>query len=386
MAIVITGCATPGPPKPPSLNLPKPVSDLSAERRSDLVELHWTTPDKTTDGIDVKAPLSAEICLDAGAGAATAKTCTTVVRLGAKPGESQATIPVPSALATGPARLLVSRVILYNASGRTAGPSAPVFVAGGAAPQPITNLHATAVPEGAMIEWQPLASDATTPGASVELLRTDLTSPDTKRAKPAAPPTPTSTKPAKPHKKTKSAAATKAQPAPSPADQPANTIHLSVPSGDPSRGGGTIDRSVSTGDTYVYSAHRVLKVAIDGHQLRLVGDSSGAATLVVRDTFPPAVPTGLDAVANPVSDVNKVASIDLSWAPDIDVDLAGYLVYRQSSPGGEFVRLTPTPIIAAAFSDATATPRQRYTYRVTAVDTSGNESKPSAESHEQINP
>ena len=46
------GCASPGPPQPPSLNLPEVVKDLTAERVGDVVQLHWTTPDMTTDRLD----------------------------------------------------------------------------------------------------------------------------------------------------------------------------------------------------------------------------------------------------------------------------------------------------------------------------------------------
>src|SRR5437764_13490555 len=51
-ALAITamaGCATPGAPLPPSLDLPKPVTDLRATRMGDQVTLTWTLPSETTD-------------------------------------------------------------------------------------------------------------------------------------------------------------------------------------------------------------------------------------------------------------------------------------------------------------------------------------------------
>ncbi|HEY1965698.1 MAG TPA: hypothetical protein VGG59_12240, partial [Acidobacteriaceae bacterium] len=36
------GCASPGQPRPPSLNLPEVVKDLTAQRVGDVVELRWT--------------------------------------------------------------------------------------------------------------------------------------------------------------------------------------------------------------------------------------------------------------------------------------------------------------------------------------------------------
>ena len=109
--------------------------------------------------------------------------------------------------------------------------------------------------------------------------------------------------------------------------------------------------------------------------------------MLLRDVFPPAAPTGLEAVPGGVAEAEH--SIDLSWTPNTDSDLAGYLVYRQqvsssSSPAGSTARLTSTPIVAPAYQDRTAIAGQRYAYRVTAIDTSGNESAPSAVVRETI--
>src|SRR5438067_11853732 len=46
---LLAGCATPGAPLPPSLDLPKPVTDLRATRMGDQVTLTWTLPTETTD-------------------------------------------------------------------------------------------------------------------------------------------------------------------------------------------------------------------------------------------------------------------------------------------------------------------------------------------------
>src|SRR5277367_6498851 len=56
------GCASPGPPQPPSLKLPEMVKDLTAQRVGDVVRLHWTTPSTTTDNIDIKGPMTADVC------------------------------------------------------------------------------------------------------------------------------------------------------------------------------------------------------------------------------------------------------------------------------------------------------------------------------------
>jgi hypothetical protein len=382
-AFLLNGCATPGPPKPPTLNLPKAVTDLAAERIANTVVLHWSTPEKNTDNLNlnVKAPIFAEICRETGSEASAAKpTCTPVLKFGVKPGPTQFVDTLPAPLAAGPARLLVYRVRILNAAGRFVALSAPAFSAAGAAPSLIANLHATAIPAGVMVEWQPVSSDT---GINVELDRTDLDLAKELAAKAAAKPAPPAPQP-KPtkSKRNKPASSTSSKPKSgiTSSNQPTAEVHLSA-DGD----AGTIDRTARTGDTYTYAAQRVLTVDLDGHHLLLRGEQSPVIALQVRDTFPPAVPVGLAAVPNPVSDTNKQPSIDLSWEPDTDADLAGYLVYR-SLGSGEFIRLTPAAITASAYSDIAAAPGQRYSYRVTAIDITGNESKPTPQVQEQLNP
>src|ERR1700730_6217599 len=53
---MLAGCASVGPPLPPSLELPKPPSDLGAQRKGDRVLLTWTVPSVTTDRQRVRRP------------------------------------------------------------------------------------------------------------------------------------------------------------------------------------------------------------------------------------------------------------------------------------------------------------------------------------------
>src|SRR6266567_2366170 len=93
------------------------------------------------------------------------------------------------------------------------------------------------------------------------------------------------------------------------------------------------------------------------------GVASGA------DTTAPTIPTNFSAV------VNSCSRVDLSWAPATDPKgsqsgLAGYKVYRNSS-------LISTLGLITTFSDASLAANAVYTYQVSAVDISGNESLPS---------
>src|SRR5260370_31049008 len=161
------GCASPGPPQPPSLNLPEVVKDLTAERVGDVVRLHWTTPEMSTDHLDVKGAMTAEICrITVTAPTSQTPACVPIPRMPVQPGPTQGVEALPSALIVDPATLLAYRVQIFNAKAHSAGLSPEAFAAAGTAPPPVEQLRATATPDGALLEWQP-----TSPPATVELDR-----------------------------------------------------------------------------------------------------------------------------------------------------------------------------------------------------------------------
>jgi hypothetical protein len=141
------------------------------------------------------------------------------------------------------------------------------------------------------------------------------------------------------------------------------------------------------GETYQYTAQRVQSVSLGNHPLELRSPVSSPVMIAMRDTFPPHTPSGLEAVPGGATAADR--TIDLSWTPDSDADLAGYFVYRQEvDPKGvvtsTVTRLNTTPVAGPAYRDQTALAGHRYTYRVTAVDTAGNESAPSADVQETL--
>jgi hypothetical protein len=90
-------------------------------------------------------------------------------------------------------------------------------------------------------------------------------------------------------------------------------------------------------------------------------ESSAPACVTPRDTFAPAAPSALQAVASH-------GAVSLIWDANTERDLAGYLVLRGVAPGGTFERLTAEPIRETTFRDTTAKPGVRYAYAVVAVD------------------
>src|SRR5579864_4176569 len=68
LAALPAGCASPGVPLPPSLELARPVTDLRAIRKGNIVRLTWTNPSQTTDHQNLGHGGVVEICkaLDTG--------------------------------------------------------------------------------------------------------------------------------------------------------------------------------------------------------------------------------------------------------------------------------------------------------------------------------
>lgn len=93
------------------------------------------------------------------------------------------------------------------------------------------------------------------------------------------------------------------------------------------------------------------------------------------DTVPPSIP--LDVTASPSED----GGVQLDWAANtIDPDLAGYVVYRSTSPQRGFQPITDRPVPTNVYVDRQARAGQNYWYSVSARDVHLNESSRSSSS------
>ena len=170
----VAGCANPGIPKPPSLHIPATVTDLTGQRVGDRVMLHWTSPSRTTDGLDLTGPTTVEICRDApmipqpggvlrdrSGAAAASGPCLIVLGTPGHSGDSTALVPLPAnALATaGPPQISAYRVRILNTAGRSAAPSAPVLIPGGPTPLPVAGFRAVQRKNGVLLEWDRLSPE-----------------------------------------------------------------------------------------------------------------------------------------------------------------------------------------------------------------------------------
>jgi hypothetical protein len=99
--------------------------------------------------------------------------------------------------------------------------------------------------------------------------------------------------------------------------------------------------------------------------------------VVPKDTFPPAVPTGLASLGGP-------GTVTLSWNPNRETDFFGYKIWRRAEGGADFVLLTARPIPENAYADGSVEKGRRYDYAISAVDQTGNESGRSAVVSETI--
>jgi len=115
-------------------------------------------------------------------------------------------------------------------------------------------------------------------------------------------------------------------------------------------------------------------------EIQFEGDDTPPVRVFAHDVFPPAVPSGLQAV---FSGVGQQPFIDLIWAPDTDADLAGYNVFRHEG-GAEAVKINSELVKTPAFRDMNVASGKTYIYSVSAVDVRGNESARSQEASEAV--
>ena len=125
-----------------------------------------------------------------------------------------------------------------------------------------------------------------------------------------------------------------------------------------------VDTKAVIGSSYIYAVTSVARRAP-------ILESAIQREVEVRynDRFPP----------QPVQDLvalSEDGKIRLVWSASDSLDVAGYRVYRRDGAGGEFRSLQPQARPETEFEDGTLTFGVRATYRVTAVDSTGNESEP----------
>lgn len=344
--LLSTGCAAPGAPQPPSLRLPVAADNLSAVRKGNRVTLTWSSPTETTDHQAMRWPSTTRICrvlnqFPVNACGEPVKQINSAELVSVAPGARRPLVSFedvlpPGAIATQNQATYAIEVV--NQRGRSAGLSNQVRVPLLPVAPPPADFRATLDAQGPLLEWSVPSIFAPSAGISYRLRIYRRT-----------------------RGKTDFALA---------GEQPYH------PGEDEAR-----DRNFEWEQQYDYKITSVTVLATPGRPtVEVEGDDSKAVHLTVHDVFPPAVPTGLQAV---FSSVGQKPFIDLTWAPDTVDDLAGYIVYRRSA-ASKFTAVSTSPVKAPAWRDNDVHPGQKYYYTVAAIDVRGNQSAQSAPAEESV--
>jgi len=372
IAGLLTGCASVGVPLPPSLELPKPPTDLRAVRKGDKVFLFWSAPAQTTDRQNVRRAGPTLICRSLEAvmsdcrnpvGEAAPAAAEAAPAQGDRNAKPLATFvdTLPAELTQqNPTKLITYAVESLNSGKRGAGLSNQVRVALAPTLARPTNLKAQVIPEGVVLTWNCETPPAPPTGVRYfyRVYRHSLdTEADVRLADETCP------------------------------------------------GGRYEDRAIEWQKTYEYRVTVVTLADLnpivhtcplkeeqtpDGQTILTIpsclgvviveGDDSPAQRVFTNDVFPPGVPSGLQAV---FSGAGQEPFVDLIWAPDTDADLAGYNVYRREGDG-QLVKINSELVKAPAFRDQNVAAGKTYVYSVSAVDLRGNESAHSEEATEAV--
>lgn len=346
----LSGCGTPGAPQLPSLQLARPVEDLTATRTGKQVELDWTLPVKNTDRTLVKHSPQTRICRHDGVTLMSA--CTVVAEVPTPKGQPPAkqkgksppeavrmkyvdTLPQQLGL-ENPAGFVTYAVEEMNAKGRSAGLSNQVMIPVAPTIAAPDELSAKLSGQGVTISWEGPAPASAPEGLTY---RYEI------ERRPAG-----------------------------------GSAYIVVGDAAPAAQGSYLDKTFEWQQKYEYRITTQTEVQSHAGSAFVPGDSSKPVEVFTRDIYPPGQPVGLQAV---FSSVGQKPFVDLTWAPNLENDLAGYNVFRRSE-GGTPEKLNQKLVPTSSFRDENVKPGAKYVYSVSAVDLRGNESPRSAEASEAV--
>ena len=343
-------CATIGPPRPPSLELPKPPTDLRAARKGDQVRLTWTVPTSTTDRQRVRSFGVTRVCRgiepllnECGTAVGEAPPIDHMVlnKAAAQKVQSTYTDTLPKELESkSPLGYATYAVEVVNAERRGAGLSNQVKVPLVQTLPPPKDFAASVSDRGVLLTWTGNLWSLTDVDPVHYVYRVYRRQEGSQQQVLVG-------------------------------ESPVGVdAHPSI-----------VDQSFEWEQTYYYHLTTLTVIGRFGKdEVRVEGDDTPEIKVFAHDVFSPAVPSGLEAV---FSGPGQQAFIDLIWAPVSDLDLAGYNVYRREE-GAEWVRVNADLVTAPAYRDTHVASGKSYWYSVSAVDVRGNESARSEEATESV--
>lgn len=318
-ALVLCSCGYVGDPLPPALNIPERVTDLRAHQHADRLVVEFTVPSRTTEGLPLRlGEIELRVGSWEGASFSEEGWYRAAERLDS-PCRQPGPCRVEVAAGSWAGREVFCRVRIAHRKGRWSDWSDFAILHVVPPLGAPQSLRAESAPEGVVLSWEDPDSRA---GKTYRIYRKQ-------DKQPAA-----------------AVAGTSAEPR-------------------------WVDRTAEFGRTYEYAVEAVL---VTGNS-EARSERTAPVVITPLDRFPPVVPSGLVAVAGP-------ASIELSWDPNRDPDLAGYFVWR-AAEDGPFERISGL-LGAPSFSDAQVERGRRYRYAVSAADRLGNESRRSAAAEAEL--
>lgn len=359
---LLVSCGAPGVPVPPALELAKPVTDLRAARKGDRVYLAWSVPARTTDRQAVRHPGATRVCRSLKVPVADCKNPAAEVSAGQFPLPASESSPngapppkvqanytdiLPEELQTqDPTAEITYAVSVQNDAGRSAGLSNQVQVPSAPTLPPPNHFRAVVKSDGVALSWDclPAANPLDTITHKIRIYRREQGKQGDSKVSDASLIECSQTEPIAQLRE-------------------------------------FLDQTFEWEKHYDYRATAVTVVSGPGNsEVEVEGDDTPTVAVFAHDTFPPAVPTGLQAV---FSGVGQSPFVDLVWSPDTEADLAGYNVFRHEA-GAEPVKLNAQLEKAPAFRDSNVQSGKKYFYSVSAVDERSNESAKSEEASEQV--
>ncbi len=344
--LFLAACATIAPPKPPSLDLPKPPLDLHAVRKGDKVILTWTISARTTDRQIIRSLGPTRICrgpeaklAECGKPVGLAASSRSESTKSSTPVASSFTDTLPPSLESDdPSASVTYAIEVLNADGRSAGLSNQVQLPLLRTVGP-PELRASLTKDGVVLKWSRNVSRFNSSSSIRYVYRV--------------------------YRRLEGAAAWSVV-----GDFPAGGENDTT----------LTDSNIEWEKTYMYRIETVSVISRNGAEHQIEGDDSPEVKVFADDVFPPAVPAGLQAV---FSGPGQQRFIDLVWAPVTDLDLEGYNVYRHEE-GTAPVKMNAQIVKSPAYRDGNVEPGKKYFYSVSAVDIRGNESARSEETSESV--
>jgi hypothetical protein len=346
--LFLTGCGVPGAPQPPSTGIPKFVGDLKAVRKGDTVTLTWTTPTETSDGELIRKPGKMLVQRALTTGHDPEISFQTISELPLEPtlkeergAEATAKDSLRDVLhSNGNAEYASYQVLAQNRSGKSFGLPNRVSV-----PLVLTlttpqKVQVEAIAAGIRLGW-----DQGWPPKRESRISSQYVWRIMRR------------------------------------QEGANDAVMVRQLGAGNEAMVFVDTAIEWEKNYQYWITPVTLWQDGTRKGEIEGDDSPLISIFAHDSFPPAAPTGMQAIYTAVS--GQRPFIDTTWTPNTEPDLAGYKVYRHT--GNEPpVKINTELVKTPRFADPDIRPGMKYFYSVSAVDLRGNESGRSEETTEVV--